>query len=485
MDDIRSGRIKALVVRDLSRFGRDYIEAGTYLERIFPQIGLRFIAVKEHYDSFAAGKNDDLLIPLQNVVNSLYSKDISRKVSTALRAQMEQGTFQKRNLPYGYKWNAEHTNMVLDEGTAGYVRLIFQWKIEGVSFNKIMDRLDEMGAPNPEGRKYEVGNRKGNGSYGVGWSRSTVYSILTNPHYVGDTVLGRSESAIYRGIRKHTVKDSSKWIIFPNTHEAIISQEDFDAVKAILARGSQKRQENIQNHAGEHAKLIDLFVGKIVCADCGRRMYYHRKQMDKKGRPWYAYYECSTHVKRRYETCSRHYLRSNQLENRVLTAIQIQTKTALDYEALTEKLRNSPAERSIRDRQNAEISSLTLKRNSLSRKRARLYGDYADGILDEDEYAFAKETFDSQFAELTKLLEEAVLRRNRFQEAISDSNRWIELMKSVSGAACLTQELVDSAIEQVRVQEGGEIELVMRYNDIYADTVQSVKEIWKEEKQLG
>lgn len=375
--------------------------------------------------------------------------------------------------------------MILDEGSSEYVRLIFRWKLDGISINKIMDRLDEMGAPNPEKRKNEVGNRKGSGPYGVGWNSSTVYSILTNPHYVGDTVLGRSESAVYRGIKRHTVKDSGKWIIFPNTHEAIISREDFDAVRAVLARNTQNRRENIHNHAGEHAKLVDLFAGKIVCADCGRRMYYHRKQMDKKGRPWYAYYECSTNVGRRYETCSRHYLRSDRLEAQVLTAIQLQTKTALDYEMLTAKLRDSPAERSIWDRQNAEISSLTLKRNSLSRKRARLYGDYADGILDENEYAFAKETFDSQFAELTKLLEEAVLRRNRFQEAISDGNRWIVLMKSISGAERLTQELADSAIEQVRVQEGGEIELVMRYNDIYADTVQSVKEIRKEEKRLG
>ena len=108
MTDIKSGRIKCLVVRDLSRFGRDYIETGTYLERIFPQIGLRFIAIKEHYDNFDTdSSNESLMIPLQNMINALYSKDISRKVSTALKAQMEQGTFQKRNLPYGYRWNEE------------------------------------------------------------------------------------------------------------------------------------------------------------------------------------------------------------------------------------------------------------------------------------------------------------------------------------------------------------------------------------------
>ena len=131
MNDIKSGKIKCLVVRDLSRFGRDYIETGTYLERIFPQIGLRFISIKEQYDNFDNdGSNASLMIPLQNMINALYSKDISRKVSTALKAQMEQGTFRKRNLPYGYKWNDEHSNMVIDEDSAKFVRLMFKWKIE-------------------------------------------------------------------------------------------------------------------------------------------------------------------------------------------------------------------------------------------------------------------------------------------------------------------------------------------------------------------
>ena len=145
MNDIRTGRIKCLVVRDLSRFGRDYIEAGTYLERVFPQIGLRFIAIKENYDNFDTdGSGESLIIPLQNMINTLYSKDISRKVSTALKAQMESGEFKKRNLPYGYRWDEEHSNMVFDEETAPIVQKIFQWKIEGLSLPAIADRLDAM-----------------------------------------------------------------------------------------------------------------------------------------------------------------------------------------------------------------------------------------------------------------------------------------------------------------------------------------------------
>lgn len=479
MNDIKSGRIKCLVVRDLSRFGRDYIETGTYLERIFPQIGLRFIAIKENYDNFDTdGSNESLMIPLQNMINALYSKDISRKVSTALKAQMEQGTFQKRNLPYGYRWNEEHTNMVIDEETASYVRLIFQRKIEGCSMPMILDELDRLGATNTELRKRQNGTRTGDGCSCKGWHKSTVYGILTNPHYVGDTVLGRSMVAIYKGIKSHNVKDKDEWIVFPNTHQAIISREDFQKVQDIMNAASVARQTKMQKSEEIRATLINLFNGKIFCADCGKRMYFHRKKVDKrKDGAWYAFYECSTYVGRRYEHCTAHYIRQDRLESDVLTAIQLQVKAALDYDKLLDKLRGSEGEKNIRDKQNALITSLNLKLSGVSKKRTRLYEDFAEGILDEEEYIFAKKSYDEQFADLSRRLDEAVQRRSKFNEAMSVDNKWITLMKSVSTATQLSQELVDESVEMVKIHEDGAVELVMKYGDIYALTIQSIKEV--------
>lgn len=479
MNDIKSGRIKCLVVRDLSRFGRDYIETGTYLERIFPQIGLRFIAIKENYDNFDTdGSNESLMIPLQNMINGLYSKDISRKVSTALKAQMEQGTFQKRNLPYGYRWNEEHTNMVIDEETASYVRLIFQRKIEGCSMPMILDELDRLGAPNTELRKRQNGTRTGDGCSCKGWHKSTVYGILTNPHYVGDTVLGRSMVAIYKGIKSHNVKDKDEWIVFPNTHQAIISREDFQKVQDIMNAASVARQTKMQKSEEIRATLINLFDGKIICADCGKRMYFHRKRVDKrKDGGWYAFYECSTYVGRRYEHCTAHYIRQDRLERDVLAAIQLQVKAALDYDKLLDKLRGSEGEKNIRDKQNALITSLNLKLSGVSKKRTRLYEDFAEGILDEEEYTFAKKSYDEQFADLSRRLDEAVQRRSKFNEAMSVDNKWITLMKSVSTATQLSQELVDESVEMVKIHEDGAVELVMKYGDIYALTIQSIKEV--------
>ncbi len=479
MNDIKSGRIKCLVVRDLSRFGRDYIETGTYLERIFPQIGLRFISIKEQYDNFDNdGSNESLMIPLQNMINALYSKDISRKVSTALKAQMEQGTFRKRNLPYGYKWNDERSNMVIDEDSAKFVRLMFQWKIEGWSIPSILDALDRMGAPNPEARKREVGTRDGDPSFHTGWYSSSLYSILTNPHYVGDTVLGRSMKAIYKNIPSHNVKDKDEWIVFPDTHEAIISREDFQKVQDIMNAASEARQTKMQKSEEIRATLINLFEGKIVCADCGRKMYFHRKRIDKdkRGR-WYAYYECSTSVSRRYEHCTSHYTRQDKLEADVLAAIQLQVKAALDYDKLLGKLRGSEGEKSIRDKLNATISSLNLKLGGVSKKRTRLYEDFAEGLLDEEEYTFAKKSYDEQYADLSRRLDEAVQRRSKFSEAMSVDNKWITLMKSVSTAEQLSQDLVDESVELVKVHDDGSVELVMKYGDIYALTLQSIKEV--------
>lgn len=479
MNDIKSGRIKCLVVRDLSRFGRDYIETGTYLERIFPQIGLRFIAIKENYDNFDTdGSNESLMIPLQNMINALYSKDISRKVSTALKAQMEQGTFQKRNLPYGYRWNEEHTNMVIDEETASYVRLIFQRKIEGCSMPMILDELDRLGAPNTELRKRQNGTRTGDGCSCKGWHKSTVYGILTNPHYVGDTILGRSMVAIYKGIKSHNVKDKGEWIVFPNTHEAIISREDFQKVQDIMNAASVARQTKMRKSEEIRATLTNLFDGKIFCADCGKRMYFHRKKVDKrKDGGWYAFYECSTYVGRRYEHCTAHYIRQDRLERDVLAAIQLQVKAALDYDKLLDKLRGSEGEKNIRDKQNALITSLNLKLSGVSKKRTRLYEDFAEGILDEEEYTFAKKSYDEQFADLSRRLDEAVQRRSKFNEAMSVDNKWITLMKSVSTATQLSQELVDESVEMVKIHEDGAVELVLKYGDIYALTIQSIKEV--------
>lgn len=160
-----------------------------------------------------------------------------------------------------------------------------------------------------------------------------------------------------------------------------------------------------------------------------------------------------------------------------MAAIQLQVQAALDYDRLLDKLRGSSSEAKIRDQQNALITSLDLKLGGLARKRTRLYDDYVEGVLDEDEYTFAKRSHDEQYAELSRCRDEAIQRRTRFQEAMSADNKWIMLMKSISTAETLSQELVDEAVELVKVYEDGAIELVLNYGDIYALTLESIRDV--------
>lgn len=489
MEDIKTGKIKCLVVRDLSRFGRDYIETGTYLERIFPNIGLRFISIKERYDSFTIDTtNEALMIPLQNMINALYSKDISRKVSSALKTQMEDGTMKKYNPPYGYMYNDDRTQLVIDTETAPFVEMMFKWKLEGVSIDRICERLDEMNAPSPRFRKYQNGvisTTKDKCNYHISWVKSTVARILQNPCYVGDLVHGRTESAIYKGVKSHYIYDEEQWIIYPNTHQAIISRDEFEQVKAMMSFTSSERKRKLQESEKMRAKLIDLFEGKIFCADCGRRMYFNRQKVNRNKNEVKTVgvrgnYRCASYVVRTAPNCKPRNMQQVHLEEKVLSAIQTQVKVALDYEKLLLKLKDSEGEKSIRNKQNALISSLNLKLNGVQKKRTRLYEDFSEGILTEEEYTFAKASYDDDFAKLNLQLEEATQRRLKFNDAMSSNNKWIKLMKSVSRAKKLTQALVDESIEKVLVHEGGYIELIMKYADVYAYTMACTKEIENE-----
>lgn len=475
-EDIKSGLIKAVVVRDLSRYSRNYIETGTHLEKIFPKYDVRFISVKEDFDTFAVdGSAESLMIPLQSLINDFYSKDISRKVEAALHTQMEEGEFKWRQIPYGYKWNEDHTNIVPDEKTAPFVRDMFRWKLEGKSVLTISDLLDEAGAPLYQDGKFN--------SEKV-WVHSSLFAMLKNPAYVGDRVYGVTHSAIYKGI-KTKKQPKEEWYVIPDAHEAIVDRDTFYAVQQILKKAADKRAESMKRTEKDRAKLVDLFRGKVFCADCGKKLYFHKHVMDCKNPYWYGDYECSSYVSRKRRTCSPHIIRQSVFNETVLQAIRMQVKTAMDYEVLLDKLKNTNAEKSVRDRLNNLIQSLQQRIRGLQAKRSKLYEDYAEGILDEEEYGFAKATYDNQYDVLNRQLDELIVRRTEYQDAMRSDNKWITLMKSVRNCRKLTQELVDTVVEKVLVYEDRSLEVILRYQDIYKIMVKYTEEIQKEAEQNG
>lgn len=477
MDDVRTGKVQCIVVRDLSRFGRDYVETGSYLEKIFPALGTRFISVKENFDNFTCGNAmESLSVSLQNLVNAMYSRDISKKVSTALRAQMETGNFRNRNLPYGYLWNGDKTAYVVDEEAAAVVRQIFEWKRQEVSVYTIVERLKTGGIESPERHKRRAGTRSGGNIQGEGWCPSTIRGILQNRAYIGEMVCGKSETALYKGLKKH-VTETDKWIVVPDAHPPIVSISDFEAVERQMREDSAHRETAMEWSADIRAGMIDLFAGKIFCADCGKRMYYKRQRIQCKGVVFRGVYDCSAHMRRGHGTCFKHAMRQDALNEKVFNAIRDQLQVALDYGKLLLAMRGGSGEASVREKHKAAVASVKLRLNALKKKRAGLYESYVEGILNEEEYAFAKQTYEEQYEALNRLLDEAVERRERFLASISPDNKWLTMMRGAAGMTGLTQELVDAIIEKVLVYGGGRIEVVFNYNDVFYAMLECVEQI--------
>ncbi len=472
--DIKNQKINCLVVKDLSRFGRDYIETGIYLERIFPKLGVRFIAINENFDNYSENtSNEALMIPLQNMINALYAKDISRKICSTLQTNMRTGTFRRSSVPYGYQFDGDRA-MVIDETVAPCIRLMFQLKAEGNSSTDIVHRLNEMNVPTPMGQK--------TGSSST-WARGSLEKILTNTCYVGDTILGKHRTAFYRGEARHKIENEDEWFVFSDTHEPIVSREDFAKVQDLLQHSSSVWNEKKVKTEAVRETFVDLFHGKIFCGDCQQKLYFAKKKMDYKGYEteknlWYAHYICSSYSKDRAK-CHAHYIRQDVLNQQVLELIQLQVKICVDYEKLILKLKDTTAERSIKEKQNSNIQGLRLKISGVQGRIRRLYDDLTDGILTKEEYLFAKQSLYDELEGMNEALAEAVMRKKEFDSALSSENQWIHLMKSVSGAKELTQELVNSVIEKVLVYDRFRIEVVMRYDDVYRLTKDIVAELKK------
>ena len=457
MEDVKNGVIKAIVVRDLSRFARNYIDSGEYLASVFPELGVRFISIKEGLDTLNVKSSESFIVSLHSIINYFYSKDISRKVETAVAIRMKNGTKRWAVAPYGYKKVENSAKIVPDPVRADIVRQIFQWKLEGVTTRQIVRTLNEINAP------------KSDVSYcqEKPWNTYLVSTILKNSTYIGTRILGKEHTAIYKGIyRERTTPD--EWHIFQNNHEPIISTEIFEEVQRIMNKEAEKFHDSVKRTEKHRAKLIDLFKGKIFCADCGYPMYYNRFCRNHKTQNWAGRYVCSSYQSQRTgNKCSIHFFSQRILEEKVLAVIQTHIKIGLDYEKLIASFQGSKKDKEKRHNFDMAIRRATQKLALAQRKRARLYEDYVAEILDTEEYLFAKKSYDEEVEKWNNELDRLVAENNAYKEAMSPKNLWVKVMRSVKNIKKLTQELVDATIERIEIYEGGDFHIVMKYQDIF------------------
>ena len=467
MDDIRAGKVKCVLVKDLSRFGRDYIEAGEYLEKIFPFLGVRFISITDGYDSLTAGDAEGaLMIPLKNMINDVYAKDISRKIITSFRARQEKGEYLPAFPPYGYvKSKTKAYRYEVDEEVAPYVRMIFEWKAAGVSHSEICKRLNDMGAVTPARRKVELGIWHAEKYKHTIWHGRTIIDIMKNATYTGTLVYGRMPKSLYQGIKCHRAKPD-EWRCIPDAHEAIVSQELFDKVQKIFDERSERMQKKWAESKQVRDKIVNLFVKRIYCGDCGKRMRFVKGNNALRDKNfYYTNYVCGGYLDSGYRNCTRHSIRYQDVVDAVFAAMQVQMEYALNQEKMMQKLRGTAKEHNLIDQYVAKVNYLTQELKKVNSRREGLFESFAEGILDEADYQYAKKSYDEEYASLEKQLSEAKSRKKELDGVLTANNEWLQAMHKVEDATELDQDLVSALVKKVLIYEDNRVEVEFKFRD--------------------
>lgn len=443
MADIENGNVNCVVVKDLSRFGRDYIEAGRFIQKTFPAFSVRFIAITDHYDSLTADQSTtSLVIPVKNFVNDSYCQDISEKVKSHQKIKREKGKFIGAFAVYGYQKDHEDKNkLVIDEYAAKIVKNIFTWKLDGMSNLAIAKRLNENGIFSPleykksHGEHYATGFHAGIVSK---WSAVAVKRILTNEIYTGTMVQGKREKVNYK-VDKILEKPESEWFKVEGTHEAIISKEDYQNVQRLL---------KVDTRAGKGKEKAHMFSGLLFCGDCKEPMV---RRMNRYKGTEKIYYICST--RNRSEGCSRHSISEADLKKVVFRIIQSQVELLIDVNRQMQYLQTKEMNFEDVVGFDKEITRLRNEQGKYLELRAGLYEDLKTGIITQTDFKNFSAIYEKQYMETEQALEKQEEMLNRLFYKGIQSGVKLERLKETMRVTTLDRETLLSFVDRIEVYE--------------------------------
>lgn len=457
IEDVKAGRTDCIIVKDLSRFGRNYLDAGEYIEKIFPFLGVRFIAVNDNYDSLGDKKtSDDLIIPFKNLINEAYCRDISVKIRSQLEIKRENGQFLGSFAAFGYLKDEQDKNkLVVDQYAADIVRDIFKWKLEGVSPQDIADALNRLGVLSPMEYKRSLGMKfttsfKTNAK--AVWSAGTVIRILKNPIYTGVLVQGKETTPSYK-VHKRITKDESEWTVIEDSHEAIISKIDFDSVQKVLKCDTRR---------SPGGKAVGLFSGMLFCGDCGASMV--RKTVPA-GEKKYVYYVCSAH--KQDKSCSPHRMRDVALEEIVLDSVKQHIREVIDMSELLTITDTAPLRTAQAQKVQRQLDKKHEEYEKLQKLLMSLYENLTEGIIDREEYTRLKASFTARADEAEKQMD--ALRENLKEiQNHGTENAWMNEFTKRQGLTSLDRAVVVALIDKILIHSNDVVEIIYRWQDEFA-----------------
>ena len=455
LGDVEAGKINCIMVKDLSRLGRNTIDTGYYIEKYFPLHGVRFIAVNDQFDSEDSENNGNhLIVPLKNMINEAYAADISKKVRAQQNQAMRDGEFVGARPPYGYRKDPDNCHRLLvNEDTAPIVRQIFQWIADGVALNEVVKRLNVSGILSPGAYQASIGLVKSKRLIGGGnWNAWGVGKLLTDAVYTGDMVQGKHTSVGH----KQVPTKSEDWIVVRDTHEPIISRELFERVQSI-------RKQTVENAKASDEKknpyTENIFRGRIFCGHCGRPLNRHRD--NKQGT--YSF-NCLANQRIRKNACSQStYIREDKLFSLVMTFVCQQAEIMMGEALRLKQVDGRIAARKVQvDQEIAELGQQTQKNKAI---RAGLYENFVKGILTRAEYLEMQQDYSRRINGAVERVQQLQSEQSELERQMEHFSSMADKLAAAGKDTTLSALLVDQLIERVTVNGPDDISIKFSFEN--------------------
>lgn len=446
LHEVEAGRVATVITKDLSRLGRNYLKTGELIEVIFPEYGVRYIAINDGVDT---AREDNEFTPLRNWFNEFYARDTSKKIRAVKQAKAQRGERVNGEAPYGYIIDPENKNHLLpDPETAHVVRQIFAMYIRGDRICEIQDWLRENKVLTVSELRYRrtgsCRHPRPHPSCIYNWPDKTLYDILSRKEYLGHTVTAKSYKVSYKS-KKTRRNPEDKQHFFPNTHEALIDEETFDLAQKRIAT----------KHRPAKSEEIDLFSGLLFCGDCGYKMYLQQGAGTLERKHAYTCGRYRNRI-RTGEVCTTHYIRKSVLKELVLSDIQRVLSYVKSHEQQfiieATEYGDIKASRALREKRD-ELDKAKSRMGELDRLFRKLYEDNALGRLSDQQFTFMVSGYDDEKAALVEKIRELEKDLSTVTERRDDVSRFVQIVRKYTDVQELTYEIVHEFIDRILIYE--------------------------------
>lgn len=451
LSDVMSGKINCVLVKDLSRFARNYSDAGSLIDNLFVQMGIRFISLAENVDSYRDPDSiSNIIVPITNVINDNYCYQTSKKIRQVFDYKRRNGQYIGSFSPYGYiKHPKDKHQLIVDPDAAETVKLIYSLFLQGTAKRAIALHLNEHGVPSPTAYRRIKGLPVSSAvADDPMWGARMIHEVLTNPIYTGDLVQGRRRVKSYK-VHQIEVVPEEEWVTVPDTHEAIIEHETFDKVQELLKRDTRTAPKGRELH---------LFSGFLKCADCGKAIT--RSQSGKN-----VYYACSTYKNRSRLACSMHSIKHNRLEAAVLFAVQQQVHLAVSYSEIIARINTASVKKSQSIRLDDLIAAKERELAKITRYKQSLYQDWKDGEITQQDYRDMKADYERQTITVTAVLDNLTTERAELANGVDNEHPALVAFMQYQNIDTLTRDILVELIDHIKVYENGNISVRFKFAD--------------------